>query len=43
MKNDRERDIFLHLYPGQIYDLDEQCKLAFGPKSFYCGVRIKML
>ena len=35
----RERDIFLQLLPGQIYDLDDQCKLTYGPESFETGVR----
>lgn len=38
----RDRDIFLQLYPGQIYDLDEQCKMVYGPNSLYCGVRMKI-
>ena len=36
----REKDIFLRLHPGQIFDLDDQCKLAFGPKSLHIGVTI---
>ena len=36
----REKDIFLRLHPGQIFDLDDQCKLEFGPKSLHIGVTI---
>ena len=39
----RGRDFFLHLYPGQIYDLDDQCRMFLGPNSLYCGVRTKIL
>ena len=27
----RERDIFLSLYPGQIFDTDEQCRITGNP------------
>ena len=26
---------YLNLHPGQIYDLDEQCRIVFGPNSFF--------
>ena len=34
-----ETDIFLDLYPGQIYDPDDQCRIANGLESRYEGVR----
>ena len=34
-----DRSIFLSLYPGQIYDLDDQCRIAYGHESRYIEVR----
>ena len=33
-----EKEILSNLYLGQIYDLDEQCKMAYGSESLYIGV-----
>ena len=38
----RERDIFLRLPPGQVFDLDDQCKMAFGPTSLHIGVNYSL-
>ena len=34
-----DRNTFLSLYPGQIYDLNDQCRIAYGHKSRYIEVR----
>lgn len=39
----RERDIFSQVYPGQIYDLNEQCRLMYGNESSYVGVSIQIV
>ena len=33
-----EKDYLLRLYPGQLYDPDEQCKIAYGPTSYFVAV-----
>ena len=30
--------MFLSLHPGQLYDPDEQCKIVFGPTSYFVAV-----
>ncbi|KAL3847127.1 hypothetical protein ACJMK2_018057, partial [Sinanodonta woodiana] len=34
-------DNYNKLYPGQIYSIEEQCKIAYGPDSRTCGKRKK--
>ena len=34
-----DRSTFLSLYPGQIYDLNDQCRIAYGHESRYIEVR----
>ena len=31
-------DLALVQYPGQRFTADEQCKLMYGPASYYCAV-----
>ena len=38
-RSSREIDIFLRLYPGQIYNIQEQCRMAYGSAAVYHGVR----